>query len=117
MESIKNLKKEEKDEFSFILLVCGIFTLALVIIDFFAAKWGSMAAWIIILVVILHAFTAWAWLKVIRNWTDPNFDYWRKLVIAGAIAAILVIMFHRAGWIENKMFEQDVEKAKNEAKS
>lgn len=116
MESIKNLKKEERDEFSFILAGCGVFTLALVIIDFFAAKWGFMSGWIIILVVILHAVTALAWYKIIRNWTDPAFDYWRKVVIASAIAAIIVIMLHRAGWIENKMFQQDVEKAKNEAK-
>lgn len=105
-------KKKKDDEFSFILLGCGVFTLTLVVIDFFFAKWGSMSFWIIALAVIFHAATALAWYKVAKNWQDPNYDYWRKIVVGASIAAILVIMLHRAGWIENKMFESDVEKAK-----
>lgn len=106
-----NVKKKD-DEFSFILAGCGVFTLVLVIADFFWAKWGSMSFWIIALIVILHALTAFAWYKIVRNWQDPNYDYWRKIVIATAIAGILVIMGHRAGWLENKMFQETVEENK-----
>jgi amino acid transporter len=104
--------KKKDDEFSFILLGCGVFSLALFIIDIFAAKWGVMNFWIIFIIVVLHAATAFSWVQIVRHWKDPNKDYWRKIVLATSIAAILVIMGHRAGWIENKMFEQDVEKAK-----
>jgi predicted ferric reductase len=114
--TLKNLNKEDKDEFSFILLGCGIFTLALVIIDFFTAKWGVMPGWVLTLVIVFHGLTALSWVRIIQKWKDPKYDYWRKVVIAAAIAAILVIMFHRAGWLENKAFEQDVEKAKQEAR-
>jgi hypothetical protein len=107
--------KKKDDEFSILVLVCGIFTLTLVICDFFYAKWGSMNFWILALAVIFHAVTAFAWYKVIRNWQDPNYDYWRKILVAAAIAGILVVMGHRAGWIENQMFEKDVEKAKTGA--
>lgn len=106
------IPKKKDDEFSVLVIVCGIFSLTLVIIDFFAAKWGQMNFWIILLALIFHALTAFAWVKAIRNWQDPNYDYWRKICVAGAIAAILIIMGHRAGWLENQMFEKDVEKAK-----
>lgn len=109
---MNTVAKKKDDEFSMVALVCGIFTLALVIIDLFFAKWGAMNFWIILLAVIFHALTAFAWFKVVRNWSDPNYDYWRKICIGAAIAAILVIMGHRAGWIENKMFEKDVQENK-----
>lgn len=96
--------KKKDNEFSTILLVCGIFTVGLVLVDIFAAKWSIMEAWVIGLAIVFHALTALAWVNVFKHWQDPNKDYWKKLVIAFAIVAIAVIMGHRAGWIENSQF-------------
>lgn len=98
-----NIKKKD-DEFSFILLGCGIFTLVLVIADFLWAKWGQMPVWVLALVLIFHALTAWGWVKIFRNWTDPNYDWWRKLVIVTAIAGTVVILGHRNDWIGKQEF-------------
>lgn len=100
----KQVDKKKDDEFSYILLGCGVFSFALLLVDIFVAKWGKMEAWVLILAVILHAATVYAWVKAISQWTDPNKDYWRKWVIGLAIAALLVILFHNAGWVENAQF-------------
>lgn len=96
--------KKKDDEFSFILAGCGVFTVVLVIADFLWAKWGAMPVWVLALVIIFHALTALGWFKILNNWKDPNYDYWRKVVIATAVAALIVIMGHRADWIGKQRF-------------
>lgn len=96
--------KKKDDEFSFILAGCGVFTLVLVFADFVWAKWGQMPVWVAGLVILFNALTAWAWVKIVRNWKDPAFDWWRKLVIATAIAGLLVILGHRNDWIGKQDF-------------
>jgi hypothetical protein len=96
--------KKKDDEFSFILLGCGIFTFVLVLADFIWAKWSGMEWWVLGLVILFHALTALGWVKILGNWKDPNYDYWRKVVIVTAIAGIIVIMGHRSDWIGKQRF-------------
>lgn len=96
--------KKKDDEFSFILAGCGIFTVVLFIANIIWAKWAHMEWWVVALVIFFNAFTAYAWVKIFQLWKDPNKDYWRKIVIATAIAGILVIMGHRNDWIGKQVF-------------
>lgn len=96
--------KKKDDEFSFILLGCGIFTLGLLIVDIFFSKFGVMPVWVLLLVIIFHALTAWSWIKIFQHWQDPNKDYWRKVVIVAAIAGIMVVLGHRNDWIGKQEF-------------
>lgn len=96
--------KKKDDEFSFILAGCGIFTVVLIIADLFWAKWAHMEVWVIGLIVLFNVLTAWGWVKIFANWKDPNFDWWRKLVIVTAIAGTIVILGHRGDWIGKQEF-------------
>lgn len=101
--------KKKDDEFSYILAGCGIFTVVLVVADLFWAKWSGMEWWVLALVIIFHALTALGWFKIFNNWKDPNYDYWRKIVIVTAIAGIIVIMGHRGDWIGKQRFVEKTE--------
>jgi hypothetical protein len=101
--------KKKDDEFSFILAGCGVFTILLVIADLFWAKWSVMPVWVTVLVIVFNALTAWSWVKIFGNWKDPNYDYWRKVVIVTAIAGVLVIMGHRNDWIGKQEFVTQTE--------
>jgi FtsH-binding integral membrane protein len=101
--------KKRDDEFTSILIACGVFTVALVIIDLFFGRWGKMEVWVISLAIAFHALTAWAWVKIFQHWQDPKYDYWRKVVIVAAIAAIIVVMGHRADWIGKSRFLTNTE--------
>jgi hypothetical protein len=96
--------QDKKEEISFIVLGCGAFSLALILVDIFVAKWSKMEAWVIIPVILLHIGTLYSWIKAINTWNDPNKNYWRKWVIGLAILALLIILFHNAGWVENARF-------------
>lgn len=101
--------KKPDDEFPSILIACGIFTVVLVIADFLWAKWGQMEWWVLALVLLFHALTVWSWLKILPHWTDPKYDFWRKVVIVTAIAGILVILGHRNDWIGKQRFVEKTE--------
>ncbi len=110
------IKTKNKDmfrdkEFQTLLLVNGIFTVALIVCDFIG-KWSSMAFLLAALIVLVHLFAAFAWYKSIKHFNEFRKDYWRKITCAALIAGILLVMGHRAGYIENQMFEQTVEENK-----
>lgn len=106
--------KKRDDEITVTVVVCGIFSLVLLLVLLFAGNIGAMGALLRILAFGFTGLTALAWVVLLKNFNDPNYDYWRKLCISFAIAAIIVIMGHRAGWLGEKQFRADVEKAKTE---
>lgn len=112
---MENEVKKKDDELLSIFLVCGVFTAVALIIDF---TYGNMhallrSAWSIPF-YILHVFLFLAWIGAISFWKDPAFDVLRKVVVGLAIAVILLIMGHRSGWVSGKMFDQEVNKNKQD---
>lgn len=106
--------KKRDDELTITLIVCGVFSLALLIILLTAGNIGAMSFLLRILAFGATGLCALSWVILLKQFHDPNFDYWRKLCIAFALIAIIVIMGHRAGWLGDKQFQTDVDGAKTE---
>lgn len=95
-------------------IVGGIFFVALILIDIFWAKWDAMSTPMLVVAIgghILSAAFAWA---SIKYFDDPNKDKFRYLTVVLVALTAILICAHKAGWLENEMFKQDVEKAKQE---
>jgi len=106
--------KKKDDELSMLILVNGIFTVVLLLLDIFAAKWGIMSFFLIAVIAIGHAASALFWWLSVTNYKDPNKDWMRKVTLLFIVVTSAIILLHRTGYIENKQFEEDVEKAKQE---
>lgn len=99
--------KKRDDETLITLIVCGIFSGALLAIIFTAGNLFHMGALISVIAFGLVGACAVAWYQLVKNIADPNKDYWRRLCILFAIAAIITIMGHRAGWLDKKQVQID----------
>lgn len=111
-----NSPKKDNELRSVILIIGGIFTLPLVIIDltysnlagmFKAPDWGIAAMW-----VLLHVFVIVGWYYVIKYIKDPNKNFIRAFLIVMHLLAIGVTMGHRAGWLESKQVIIDSKQGK-----
>lgn len=106
--------KKRDDEKLVTILVCALFSIVMLACLFFAGHIGMMPGFLKWVMGVCIAATAYSWIVVVRNVYDPNYDKWRYWNIAFAIAVILIVMGNRAGWMEDKMFRDDVEKNKIE---
>lgn len=108
-------KKKKDNEISFVLVACGIFGIALLIVDFTYGNMGALLSsglkWPFYL---LHSAVIGLWVAMIALINNPNADVLRKWLIAATIATLLLVLGHRAGFLGNRMFEDDVEKNKQE---
>lgn len=95
------------DEKVITMAVCGIFSGVLLAVLFSAGNIFHMGLLLTVLAVIAIAGCAYAWYKIFKHFDDPNKNYWRLLCILFAIAAIITIMGHRAGWLEKKQVKAD----------
>lgn len=105
---MSNVKKRD-DEKVVTLVVCGIFSGALLTILLTAGNLFHMGTLLSFTVLAILAACVYSWIMVVRFIYDPNKDYWRWLCIAFAIIAIITIMGHRAGWMERKQVKADSE--------
>lgn len=112
---MENEVKKKDDELLSIFLSCGIFTVVMFIADFTYGNIEALlhSAWSIPFYV-LHGLLFVGWVVAIAFYKDPNFDWVRKIIIGLAIAALLLVMGHRSGWIGEKMFDEEVDKNKQE---
>jgi uncharacterized membrane protein len=110
---MSNIKKRD-DEKAITLAVCGLFSGALLVILLTSGNLFEMGFLLSIAALVSIAACAYSWYVLIKNIDDPNYNYWRFLCIAFAIIAIIVIMGHRSGWMENKQVKSDsaIEQAK-----
>jgi len=110
-----NEVKKKDSDLPYVLIGCGIFTLVLLIVDF---TYGNMNAllhsWVKLPFAILHIIISALWAIIIIEIDNPNFDIYRKWLLAATIATLLLILGHRAGFISDKMFKEDVNKNKQE---
>lgn len=112
---VTDQKKKKDDEISFLLAGCGIFTVVLLIVDFTYGNMNSLLSsgwkWPF---YILHGAIFALWIAVVSLIKNPNADALRKWLIAANIAALLLVLGHRSGFLGDKMFQEDVEKNKQE---
>jgi hypothetical protein len=99
--------KKRDDEKLITLIVCGLFSVVLLIVLFTAGNLFHMGILLSAIAVTGIAATAFAWYKVLTNLYDPNYDYWRLLCIVFALATIITIMGHRASWLDKKQVKID----------
>ena len=108
-------KKGDDGELSSILIACGIFTVALIIVDI---TYGNMTAlfdtWLAWPFVVGHALLLAGWVSTIVFKEDPNFEWLRPVIIAIAIISMLIVLAHRNSWLGDKDFHSEVDKNKQE---
>lgn len=108
-------KKNDDGELKDILIGCGVFTLALLIVDFtYGNMEGLIRSWIKYPFIVFHIFLFFGWIVVINYRDRPDLEWVRKVVIGIAIAGLLLILGHRAGFLDEKMFQEEVDKNKQE---
>lgn len=114
-----NEKINLKDtEISYWLVAGGLFTVVMIICEVLYKNIGGMFQgsdlWTGIFLIVLQVVIAIGWVITLLKWDDEAYDYWRKLVVVFCIGAICLVMGHRNGWLSQKQFNADVEKAKQE---
>jgi peptidoglycan/LPS O-acetylase OafA/YrhL len=105
---MSNVKKKD-DEKLITIIVCALFSGALLAILFTAGNLFHMGLGLSILAFGAVALCGYSWYKVIKHMEDPNKNYWRFLCILFAIVAIIVIMGHRGAWLNQVKSSAPVE--------
>lgn len=110
---MSNLKKRD-DEKLVTIVACGIFSGGLLAILFTAGNLFHMGLLLSIVAAAAIVLCTYAWYKIIKHMDDPNKNYWRLWCMLFAIVAIIVIMGHRASWMDKKQVGIDsaIEKAR-----
>ena len=109
------IKKGDDGELSSLLVVNGIFSLVLLIVDFtYGNMHALLSSWVKWPFVILHAASFILWIIVIAYRDEPNLEFLRKILVGTLIASLLLVLIHRSGFISDKMFQEDVDKNKKE---
>lgn len=104
--------KKRDDELKVWIIVGAIFTIFLLIIDFFYSSVNSMAFAARIVIWIGHAALSLGWIVSIAKVADPAYDDVRKGVVYLCIVLSLVIGIHHALAVEDKQVIEDSEKNK-----
>jgi hypothetical protein len=110
-------QKNNDDEFPILLIVSLIFTIFLIYVNIWYSDWHGMfntSLIVGVLGVILNIGVIINWVIVLKEWQDPNFDKMRYLLFALIVDTILLIGGFRVAKNEWKMFQDDVDKAKQE---
>jgi hypothetical protein len=102
MSSGQPLKKKKDDELTIWLVVGGIFSLVFLICEVavFINFWKELHWLVITGAFILTLALGLAWRIVQVEFKDPNYDYWRKINVAIAVAGIILVMGSRAEILE-----------------
>jgi hypothetical protein len=107
-------KKIRDDEKLMTIVVCGIFTLGLIILELVYGMFSQMNGFMWLAVIVLHILLGYCWFVVLKNMYDPNFDKWRGFNIGIAIVTIIVVLGHRSDKLGTIEFWKEVEKNKIE---
>lgn len=94
---------------------CGIFTVLALVLDFTASNIATMQTWLMTLEIIGHVFLVICWIVVLVNMYDPDFDKWRKICIAVAVACALGVLGDRATRVVGaKMMQETIQQTKQQ---
>jgi len=104
--------KKRDDELKVWIIVGAIFTIFLLIIDFFYSSVNSMAFVARMVIWIGHAALSLGWIISIAKVADPAYDDVRKGVVYLCMVLSLIIGIHHATTVEDKQVIEDSEKNK-----
>lgn len=110
-------KKSGNDgELASILIVIGIvFSGTLIAADIFYGNMsGLLNSWVKWPFVVLHVLALIQWFVVVKTISEPNLEWVRWTLTFTLLAALLLVMAHRSGWVSQQMFQQDVDENKQE---
>ena len=94
--------KKNDGEIGQLAIGAGISTAILLVVDLFYYNMHDLlTSWFVIPFIIIHVGLLACWAMVIKNFEGPNYDKYRKLAVAVAIAGLLLILGHRAAWKES----------------
>ena len=115
---MENKAKKSSGELVSVIVVIGvIFTGALVAVDLLYGNMsGLLSSWARWPFIVLHVLAIIQWFVVIKTMDEPNLEWVRFTLAITLIAAILLVMGHRSGWLGGKQFQEDVNKNKTEQK-
>lgn len=99
--------KRKDDELEVWAIVGGVFTLFLLIIDFFYSSVNQMAGIARIAIWIGHGLVSFGWIISLAKWKDPAYDDVRKGVVYLCIVLSIVIGIHHATVREDKQVLED----------
>jgi hypothetical protein len=109
-------KKGDDGELASILIVLGgIFTVTLLGVDIF---YGNMSAllhsWVMWPFAVFHVVALILWIIVLKFKDEPNLEWTRWALAFSLLTCIIIVMAHRSGWLSKKMFDEEVNKNKQE---
>lgn len=104
--------KKRDDEKGIWLLVGGIFTVFLMIVDFFYSSFDEMAFIAIIGLWIAHIAISGGWIISMAKFKDPNYDFVRKIVVVLSVVTSFIVGMHHAISVEDKQVIEDSNQAK-----
>lgn len=107
-------KKRQKEELYGLLGLYGFFILILAAINIWYSAWSQMPNTFIGMAIVADAFTFISFCILLKEWEDPKFDVVRRWFFAFWILAIGLVAGYRVSKNEGKMFQDDVDKAKQE---
>lgn len=107
-------KKRQKEELYGLIGLYGFFILVLAAINIWYSAWSQMPNTLIGMAIVADAFTFISFFILLKEWEDPKFDVVRKWFFAFWILAIGLVAGYRVSKNEGKMFQDDVDKAKQE---
>lgn len=103
---MSNVKKRD-DEKPTTIIVSAIFSVAMLIVLFTAGNVWQMGVLLSVITFGGVIACAVAWIILLANIYNPNYDYWRWLCILFALIAIITIMGHRSSWLDKKQMRVD----------
>jgi hypothetical protein len=107
-------KARQKEELYGLIGLYGFFIVALILIDIFYSAWAQMPLGFVALAIIAHIGVIGSATIVFKEWQDPKFDKVRKYFFAFFIITLALVAGYRVAKNEFKMFQDDVDKAKQE---
>lgn len=111
-----NAIRKKDSDLPYLLIGCGIFTLVLIIVDLTYSNMAGLlhSGKLAIAFWVTHIATIALWILVLIQMNDPNFDKFRWLLLIVNILALFTVLGHRAGWLSDKAFDEEVNKNKQE---
>lgn len=107
-------KARQKEELYGLIGLYGFFIIGLLAIDIFYSAWAQMPGGFIVLAIIAHIGVIGSATVLFKEWQDPRFDKARRVFFAFLLASVGFVAGFRAAKNEFNMFQNDVDKAKQE---
>lgn len=108
-------KERQKEELYGLIGLYGFFISVLAAINIGYSAWAQMPDALIAIAILADVLTLISFYILLKEWEDPKFDVIRKWFFAFWILAIGLVAGYRVSKNEGKMFQDDVDKAKQES--